>query len=268
MAVRKGCERTFIPTELEKLQAATNEYKACDWVSNAEGPICKGAERIVYDLQHMSKTGGLLPQKFVGKESRYHLESESQMAFHETFCCTQEKANKLAREFNVKITSLPLFCAGSGNQPPIIEFLSCPVFEYCDKYTKEQRGILVEKRLKGHYEKYNGNNGFVCRKSTTQTMSILGDSDTVTVPYTAFLQAFSHWTHRHSHGKLLVCDLQGVFDGEGRRPKFLLTDPAICSEGTGRKFGDADQGSAGVSDFYRKHTCNRVCDALGIRGHA
>ncbi len=64
---------------------------------------------------------------------------------------------------------------------------------------------------------------------------------------------------------LVVCDLQGVLNGEGRFQKFQLTDPAICSLNEGRhRYGNTDLGSKGIGKWCRRHRCNNVCEALGL----
>ena len=82
---------------------------------------------------------------------------------------------------------------------------------------------------------------------------------------TDFLHAFSHWSYVHTNRKLLVSDLQGALNEEGTRPKFELTDPAICSQRSGRnRFGRTDGGSWGVRQFFRSHKCSLVCKCLGL----
>ena len=88
--------------------------------------------------------------------------------------------------------------------------------------------------------------------------------------FTDFLQAFSHWTVVNSDHKLLLCDLQGVLNQEGRVPKFELTDPAFCSVKqktlSSQSFGGTDYGLKGIRSFFRTHECNIVCKCLGLPG--
>jgi hypothetical protein len=75
-------------------------------------------------------------------------------------------------------------------------------------------------------------------------------------------QAFSHFTHRYSNQKLLVCDLQGVFNADTIPPTYELTDPVIhykSSRGIKNTFGRTDCGKQGISDFRRTHICNPLC---------
>ena len=42
-----------------------------------------------------------------------------------------------------------------------------------------------------------------------------------------YLQAFTHFTYLYTNKKVLVCDLQGVYNTESVPPTFELADPAI-----------------------------------------
>merc|ERR1712151_696611 len=69
----------------------------------------------------------------------------------------------------------------------------------------------------------------------------------------ATMQALSHYSYHATDGRCLVCDLQGVFDGE----QYILTDPVICS--TAEKFGVTDLGQKGIQNFFAYHECNSIC---------
>jgi hypothetical protein len=79
--------------------------------------------------------------------------------------------------------------------------------------------------------------------------------------------AFSHFTHMHTGGYLLVCDLQGILtsarpDGGGQR--LIMTDPAIhCHQHL--RFGKTNLRKGGIAAFYASHKCGRICRALGIK---
>lgn len=79
--------------------------------------------------------------------------------------------------------------------------------------------------------------------------------------------AFSHFSHMHTAGYLLVCDLQGILtsaraDGGGQR--LIMTDPAIhCHEHL--RFGKTNLRRGGIDAFYASHKCGRICRALGIK---
>ena len=74
-------------------------------------------------------------------------------------------------------------------------------------------------------------------------------------------QAFSHWTHEETKGKMLVCDIQGTFSEKDN--KFFLVDPVIHSQEK-CQFGRTDHGLKGIYNFLESHECNSVCQRLGL----
>lgn len=87
-----------------------------------------------------------------------------------------------------------------------------------------------------------------------------------------YVQAFSHFSYRTTHRKMLVCDLQGVQStsaaGEDRAGVFELTDPVIHyrSKSRNQVYGKTDLGKKGVQRFFQTHQCNEVCRLLGLSG--
>jgi hypothetical protein len=81
-------------------------------------------------------------------------------------------------------------------------------------------------------------------------------------------QAFTHFTNRHTHRKLMVCDIQGVLDAAGPGgPVFRLTDPCIhyeSSRGRVMVHGRTDKGRRGMHEFFKTHQCNALCRILGL----
>mmetsp|Transcript_12277 Transcript_12277/g.11107 ORF Transcript_12277/g.11107 Transcript_12277/m.11107 type:complete len:100 (+) Transcript_12277:1881-2180(+) len=80
-------------------------------------------------------------------------------------------------------------------------------------------------------------------------------------------QAFSHYSYTWSKRKLLICDLQGVYNSKKNPPEFLFTDPCIhYNSVSGRKHvhGKTDKGYRGIQDFFKTHKCNKLCELLGI----
>lgn len=85
-----------------------------------------------------------------------------------------------------------------------------------------------------------------------------------------FLQAFSHFSHWSSDGKMLVCDLQGVMSAHPASQGicegvFELTDPVIhyrSTSGRQRVYGNTDLGEKGMHKFFDTHNCNDVCRLL------
>jgi len=240
-----------------------------------KNPFGKGAERLAYMFYEV-KQGQKWPgwekvgKVMVAKESRYIEDEESKETFHTDFCRVQTKAKDLALQFNEAVRKAPLLkpSIDEVSSPPPIDFLKCSVYEYRNQHGV-RCGLLVEKYLSGKFTKYNGNNGYVNDGHDGTTINLaIGE-----VKLTEFVHAFSHWVYEISGHKLLVCDLQGILDLEGRRPIFRLTDPAICSKATrdssgssrkNNRYGKTDLGMGGIRNFCRRHNCNGVCKALSL----
>jgi len=87
-----------------------------------------------------------------------------------------------------------------------------------------------------------------------------------------FPQAFSHYTYEKSKKKLMVVDLQGVFEEYDDGTKhYVLTDPVIHKRKRGRQkqlsqwtFGRTDRGEKGMKAFFDSHVCNEACRLLGL----
>lgn len=82
-----------------------------------------------------------------------------------------------------------------------------------------------------------------------------------------YLQAFTHFTYRFTNSKVLVCDLQGIFNQDEQPPTFELTDPAIhYASKTGREmvFGRTDKGKKGIKLFFKTHKCSAICKRLQL----
>ncbi len=107
-----------------------------------------------------------------------------------------------------------------------------------------------EPQIEGEYKKFNNNFGFVHSDES----------------YHQALNAFSHWTYEFTDGYMMVVDLQGVVSGS----KYILTDPAIHCESSHNsdgleRFGNTNFGKAGMKKFFSTHSCNKVCQQLGLR---
>ena len=98
-----------------------------------------------------------------------------------------------------------------------------------------------------------------------------------------YLQAFSHFTYMFTNRKLLVCDLQGVYNTDiVPQPMYELTDPAIHyddnnnnrgsttysdSSRIGRRildFGRTDKGCKGIQEFFKTHKCTCICKMMQL----
>jgi len=226
-------------------------------------PFGKGAERLAYMFHEIGRDYRRKGKPMVAKETGHSNNEDRKVKFHETFCRAQRKAEDLAKEFNKAVKRSPrLRPTESVLKTPDIHFLDCFVYEY-SAADGTGCGLLVEDYLTGKFTKYNGNNGFV-RKTSSDDRTI--DLAVGKVYISDFVQAFSHWVFVQTDHQLLVCDLQGVLNEEGRHPKFELTDPCICTKRRKgrRRYGITNIGFNGIKQFRMHHECNGVCEGLGL----
>eukprot|EP00798_Chlamydomonas_sp_ICE-L_P024658 gene24658-10284_t len=113
------------------------------------------------------------------------------------------------------------------------------IFDADSSYSGQR--FLCEPFIEG-FQKFNSNSGIVPRADDTGG-------------WPALMQALSHFSYHNTGGRYVLCDLQGGVwpDGGGA----VLTDPVILSRD--REFGPTDLGSAGISTFFARHTCNKFC---------
>lgn len=82
-----------------------------------------------------------------------------------------------------------------------------------------------------------------------------------------YLQAFSHFSYLFTDRKLIVCDLQGVYNTDTVLPMFELTDPVIhyrSNKGRRMVFERTDEGQSGVQLFFKTHKCNDICKRMSL----
>jgi hypothetical protein len=250
-------------------------WRAASFVNNGAAgfevemdPFGEGAERLAhmfYEIKRATQGWQRVGKPMVAKESRYIEDEGSKEKFHTSFCRVQLKARNLALKFNEAVQKAPLLKPSEDevSKPPPIDFLKCNIYEYRNK-DQLLCGLLVEKYLSGKFTKYNGNYGYVNNRYIHDGATI--SLEVGEVKLTDFVQAFSHWVYESSDHEMIVCDLQGILDLEGRLPIFRLTDPAICSKGGKRhnRFGKTDLGMKGIRQFCRHHKCNDVCKGLNL----
>ncbi|KAK4163612.1 hypothetical protein QBC43DRAFT_319417 [Cladorrhinum sp. PSN259] len=107
--------------------------------------------------------------------------------------------------------------------------------------------VSLEPFIEGTYVKYNNNQLYVKEDS---------DDD----PFNRVAQAFSHFTFERSWGHFMVVDLQGVDN--------LLTDPCIHTQDPDRfKLNDLNLNEEGFKFFFAMHTCNSICQELGLKSN-
>jgi hypothetical protein len=82
-----------------------------------------------------------------------------------------------------------------------------------------------------------------------------------------YLQAFTHFSYRFTNRKVMVCDLQGIYDDTVAPPRFELTDPAIhyrSKQGRTMVYGRTDKGEAGMKLFFKTHKCTEICKLMQL----
>ena len=235
-------------------------------------PFGKGSERLAYRFHEIKqdrfghkKVGRMM----VAKNSVHLNESETKEAFHKEFCLVQLTAYDLAEKFNTAVRAAPLLQSVFDSshtyhsRPPELKFVLPHVYTIKNNATGEEKAYLVERMLGGKFTKYNSNNGYVrgAKNGVHNTRSIELKCGKVNLE--EFVQAFSHWVYEHTEHKMLVCDLQGVLNAEGRHPEFQLTDPAICTR-KGNRCGKTDMRLNGIRRFISTHKCGLVCQGLGL----
>eukprot|EP00804_Cyclotella_cryptica_P007818 CCRYP_001412-RA/>CCRYP_001412-RA protein AED:0.05 eAED:0.05 QI:110/1/1/1/0.5/0.4/5/2471/757 len=231
-------------------------------------PLGEGAERLAYRFNEIkydkTKVVKKVGKLMVAKKSIRANEKETKEDFHKDFCRVQNVAYDLAEKFNHAVRqATPLKAVSGETRPPELKFVLCHVYTYTNHETKEDTGVLVERFLPGKFTKYNSNNGYVREANSgvhnTRTIELMSGK----VRLEEFVQAFSHWVYVHTNHTMVVCDLQGVLNEEGRYPEFLLTDPAICTRKPPR-YGKTDMKLSGIRNFCSTHRCGLVCRGLGL----
>lgn len=84
-----------------------------------------------------------------------------------------------------------------------------------------------------------------------------------------YLQAFTHFMYRFTNKKVMVCDLQGVYNTDTTPPTFELSDPAIhyaSTSGRTEVYGRTDKWKKGMDLFFKTHQCSEVCRSLRLSG--
>ena len=109
----------------------------------------EGAERAVYMLRELVRARGKFSfdgSDLVAKECRFVEDERLKLKFHETFCKTQMRAQKIAQDFNKRISTAkklhPYLVTAN------ISFLECWVYTmYEDERTergKQIRSIIIK----------------------------------------------------------------------------------------------------------------------------
>jgi hypothetical protein len=262
----------------------------------------EGAERLAFRCQLSSgkSRADFELGEMVAKETNLVERIEENVKFHESFAETQSLASYLADEFNRRLCALPGY--NVETTPKIAFLKCSVLVLMDPDWAGGLRGVLVEKKLdtdRHGWTKWNSNAGGVDGRAAHAPLDVdyelaklmgkmdmgtagailEGDSDeedessddddgfvasehTNSPKPSDYLQAFTHFTHRYTNKKVMVCDLQGVFDDEASPPTFELSDPAIhYASTTGREmvYGRTDKGKTGMHLFHKTHRCSEIC---------
>ena len=228
-------------------------------------PFGRGSERLAYRFHEINSDSSgdkRIGRMMVAKDSVNVNENETKDSFHKEFCLAQSTAYDLAELFNTAVRNAPLLKSVSEHtRQPELKFMLPTV--YTIKNGKgEEKAYLVERMMQGKFVKFNSNNGYVRGANKCRSHSNI-ELQCGVVELEEFVQAFSHWCYEHTNHCLIVCDLQGVLNEEGRYPEFMLTDPAICTR-KGERFGKTDMRLNGIRKFCTSHRCGNICMGLGL----
>ena len=166
------------------------------------------------------------------------------------FISADPRANTLTvYKQHLEIQVIAQFLAGEFNDAQSRAFRQTIPIVFADadlvqQKTDKSKIYQVERRLHQEWRKWNNNSGGISMSA-----------------YSTVLQAFSHWTHHITAGRLMVVDLQGVKAEEA----YLLTDPALhCDDLLRFRETRTNFGAKGMREFFRTHTCSEVCSGLGL----
>jgi len=266
-------------------------------------PFAQGVERFCYRCAEIRVPASLRAEfeggadfaalrgarRPVSKEAKH--EENLGSGFQTAMARLQTEAAETARVFNRRVENV---LDGSAHAPLHLDFLEADVWWcYNEIFVPSHAWFLVEEELEGRFRKWNNNNGVVYSSSAAAAQSRTGGRTTATVlgaicededgeeedeaddetdgatgevALDELPQCFSHFSHTHTNGKTLVCDLQGVWNAlDG----FVLTDPVIhyvsSRRGSRRHHnGGTDKGAAGVLAFFKSHRCGALCRRLGL----
>jgi len=217
-------------------------------VSISTQPFAQGGLRNVYHMTEILKSSVDIGnnKKFAAKESRHIVPYTQRLAFHRDTVKCQVRAVELASMFN------QLTASHIKEMIPKVNFLEAEVYRLKDSDTPGgYRYLAVENSLVGRYLKYNSNNGYIMRPGHGSTPEDIKSIDVA--------QAFSHFTFEESKQDEIVVDIQGIYC---TIHGCTYTDPQLHSKSN--KYGRADRGVPGISDFFESHVCGSCCTALGL----
>ncbi|CAM4936564.1 unnamed protein product [Rotaria socialis] len=206
--------------------------KGSGQIKIAPHPFTKGSLRFAFYGQFSSDGCDLVDvvfKEFISSDPR-----GNSLQVYQEHLEIQVIAQFLADKFNTELTT-------TFRTPTYIIYADADIVQQKNDTTKIYQ---VERRFHQAWQKWSNNSGGVS-----------------VAEYSTILQAFSHWTHNITAGRLMVVDLQGV-RSEGA---YLLTDPAIhCDNILRFKHTRTNLGVKGMGSFFRTHICSEVCSKLKL----
>jgi hypothetical protein len=288
-------------------EATRRQWKPPPFLAINRHHCGKGAERFAFRCQLSDDlvAGKVVLGEMVAKETLLVERIEENVAFHKSFLEAQDLAAHLADEFNQRLCALPDF--DPERTPKISFLPCSVLLLQDSDWPGGVRGLLVEKMLditRHGWCKWNDNAGGVDGRAAHIPIEVdyelkmlneetvaggLGDifeedsddeesddsEEDTRAEYgggthynpSNYLQAFTHFTYMFTNKKVMVCDLQGVFNRDTVPPTFELTDPVIhYTSKRGRKmvFGRTDMGKKGTQLFFNTHKCSNVCKLMQL----
>lgn len=191
-------------------------------------PFGEGAQRLAYHGLNTSTGERIVIKEFKRSDPRYRARRH-----YEELVQIQTLAAYYATTFNVE----------KPHNALSLEFITVHILEIPRDIDGNPRYFTYEPLMEGTFQKFNSNGGHVA-----------------TSPLFDVIQAFSHYTWVRSRKQMVICDIQGVKNGD----KFKLTDPAIHHVDFRREYGGTNLGKKGIKKFFRSHNCNPICKSMRL----
>lgn len=210
-------------------------------------PFAEGALRLASFARTESSTNRYVVKEFKDDNSKYDDDDDGgQDSRRRTLAHLAEdmRSQALCKAFALEFNLL------LGDSPEhAIDFVVTSCFKCDNMGERKGKCMYIEPFLDGKYIKYNGNAGYAN-----------DDPELAEDPSNLAAQAFSHFTFERSHGRFLVCDLQGV----GK----MMTDPAVHTLDPYRfSLSQTNLGAEGFMFFFAWHERNKLCRQLGLQSN-
>jgi hypothetical protein len=146
-----------------KFKKAPLHHPEARGVAVKKQPFGEGGERLAYQFFEIAEDGKtVVGDPLVAKVSRFVEERENNKTsdwedhdkFARRFCTLQHRARKAAVAFNEKLDGIAFLDDDTAR----VAFLDCSVY-YMSDPEKGEHSVIVERRLDGHFQKWNTNNG-------------------------------------------------------------------------------------------------------------